>query len=164
MADESKDWRDGRKGVLTAILVPSFYFMDWVLVAASASSFALLRQSGVPGWQVWLLFWGANLLISGAVVLFHNRSGIDITLMQSLRGLIDRAAGRSKWTGLALETAIFIRLLLWDGPCQLLIFFQQRLSTPGVRVCFLVAASAFQMLVWTGLYALGYESISELVQ
>lgn len=162
MADGSRWRRENHRGVLTAVLAPSFYLMDWVLVAATASTFAWLRHSGVPGWQIWLLFWALNLMISGSVVLFHNRTGIDLTLMESLRGLIGRVAGRSKPMGLVLETVIFIRLLIWDGPCQLLIFFQQRLKTPRTRGCFLVAASGVQMLVWAGVYGLGYESIRGL--
>lgn len=162
MADETSCRRKTRKGVLTAILAPSFYCMEWLLIAATASTFAFLRHHGLPEWQIWLLFWAANLVISGGVVLLHNRSGIDLTLMQSLRGLIDLAAARSKSAGLVLETAAFIRLLVWDGPCQLLIFFQRRLTTTGARVGFLVAASAIQMLIWTALYALGYAGIGEL--
>jgi hypothetical protein len=162
MEVEASCWRKTRKGVLTAILAPSFYLMEWLLIAATASAFAFLKHHGMPEWQIWLLFWAANLLISGGVVLFHNRSGIDLTLMQSLRDLIDLAATRSKWTGLVLETAAFIRLLVWDGPCQLLIFFQQRLTTTGAKVGFLVASSAIQMLIWTAFYALGYAGVSEL--
>jgi len=155
--------RAARKRLATVVLVPSFYFIEWLLVAATASVFVLLRQYGLSDREIWLLFWVANLAISGALVVGNDRLGIDITLMQTLRKLVAAATSRAKWVGLPLEAAVFIRLLIWDGPCQLLIFFRERLPSRTVRVCFFVAASGLQMFVWANIYALGYEGFLQLI-
>jgi hypothetical protein len=155
--------RDAQKRLATVVLVPSFYFIEWLLVAATASVFVLLRHHGLSDRQIWLLFWVANVAISGAVVLCNDRLGIDITLMQTLRKLVDAATRRAKWVGLPLEAALFVRLLIWDGPCQLLIFFRERLPSRTVRVCFFVVAGGLQMFVWARIYALGYEGFLQLI-
>jgi hypothetical protein len=113
--------------------------------------------------EIWLLFWVANLAISWALVVGNDRLGIDITFMQTLRKLVAAATNRAKWVGLPLEAAVFIRLLIWDGPCQLLIFFRDRLPSRIVRVFFFVAASGLQMFVWARIYALGYEGFLQLI-
>lgn len=155
--------RNDRRGWAMAVLVPSFYFIEWLLVAATASVFVLLREHGLPDRQIWLLFWVANLAASGAAVLCNDRLGVDITLMQTLRRAVDAATRRARWVGLPLEAALFVRLLIWDGPCQMLIFFRQRLPSRSIRVSFFVAASGLQMFVWARIYALGYEGVLELL-
>jgi hypothetical protein len=103
------------------------------------------------------------MLISGAFILGNDRLQVDITLMQSLRNLVTATLRRSLWLGLLLEALVFLRLLLWDGPCQLLIFFRPRLTSKTRRFCLFVGASGLQMLVWIKIYDLGYEGVSELL-
>jgi len=155
--------RDARKRLATVVLVPSFYFIEWLLVAVTASVFVLLRHHGLSDGQIWLLFWVANLAVSGALVVGNDRLGIDITLMQTLRKGVAAVTSRAKWVGLPLEAAIFVRLLIWDGPCQLLIFFRERLPSRTVRVCFFVVACGLQMFVWARIYAVGYEGFLQLI-
>lgn len=151
-----------RAGLLLATLVPSFYLAEWLLVAASAALFAWLRLKGLSTGQIWLLLWLGNLTLSCLFILGNDRLRVDITLMQGLRTLTEAATRRAPRFGLALELAICIRLLLWDGPCQLLIFCRRRLPSRPAQVAFLVAASGLQMLVWARLYAWGYAGIGDL--
>lgn len=103
------------------------------------------------------------MLISAALIFGNDRLRMDITLMQSLRTLVTATLRRSRWLGLLLEVLLFLRLLLWDGPCQLLIFFRPRLASKPSRLGLFVTASGLQMLVWISIYELGYESVSELL-
>jgi hypothetical protein len=103
------------------------------------------------------------MLISAVFIFGNDRLQLDITLMQSLRNLVGAALHRSRRLGLLLEALLFVRLLLWDGPCQLLIFFRPRLTSKPSRLGLFVAASGLQMLVWISIYDLGYESVSELL-
>jgi hypothetical protein len=103
------------------------------------------------------------MLISAALIFGNDRLRMDITLMQSLRNLVTATLRRSRWLGLLLEALLFLRLLLWDGPCQLLIFFRSRLASQTGQICLFVTASGLQMLVWTRIYDLGYESVTELL-
>jgi len=156
--------RISRKTVATAVLVPSFYFLEWALVAATASVFALFKYHGLSDGTIWLILWGGNLTVSGLVILANDRLGVDLTLMQSLRNLITATTQKTKWFGWILEAALFFRLLIWDGPCQLLIFFRERLSSRPIRILFFIFSSGFQMFVWAKLYSLGYEGIADLVK
>jgi len=152
-----------RSGLLLATLVPSFYLAEWLLVAATASSFTWFRIQGYSNEQIWLLFWVANLLISAAFITCNDLLGVDITLMQGLRKLTTATLRRSIGIGILFECTIFIRLLLWDGPCQLLIYWRARLPSAMLQVAFLIVASGIQMFVWAQIYALGYDGIGELL-
>lgn len=152
-----------RSGWWLAVLVPSFYLAEWLLAGATATLFSFLKYQGLPLRQIWLIFWGANLIVSAAILLGNDRLQLDITLMQTLRRVVTATQRRSRRLGLLLEAALFLRLLLWNGACQLLIFFRARLALKTQRFCLFVAASGLQMLVWTKIYDLGYESVAELV-
>ena len=151
------------KGLLLATLVPSFYLAEWLLVATTASSFTWFRIQGYSNEQIWLLFWVANLLISVAFITCNDLLGVDITLMQGLRKLTTATLRRSICFGILLELAVFIRLLLWDGPCQLLIYWRARLPSTPHQIIFLIVASGIQMFVWARIYALGYDGIGDLL-
>lgn len=152
-----------RQGLWLAFLVPSFYLAEWLLAGVAAAFFSFLKFRGLSPVRIWLLLWGANMLISAVLIFGNDRLRMDITLMQSLRNLVTAALRRSRWLGLLLEVLLFLRLLLWDGPCQLLIFFRPRLASQTGRLCLFVTASGLQMLVWIKIYDLGYESVTELL-
>jgi hypothetical protein len=156
-----RDLLSRRRHLLTAAAVPSFYLAEWLLVAASASVFSLLRLRGLADREIWLVLWAANLAISGTLVRCNDLLRVDMTLMQGLRKLTDAAIHKTGGFGRLLELVIFVRLLLWDGPCQLLIFFRNRLPSPLLRVGFFVAASGLQMFLWAQIYELGYQGITD---
>lgn len=149
--------------LLLATLVPSFYLAEWLLVAATASIFSWLRHLGTSQQLIWLLFWAGNLIVSAAFILCNDLLRVDITLMQGLRKLTEATSRRASWFGLLLEVGLFVRLLLWDGPCQLLIYFRSRLPSVSLQITLLIIASGIQMFVWTKLYLLGYDGIGELL-
>ena len=146
-----------------AVLVPSFYLTEWLLVSLSAAVYAGLRSQGLSTQAIWLLLWAANLAISGGFVLCNDRWQVDLTLMEGLRRLINATGCRRHWLGRSLEIAIFVRLLIWDGPCQLLIFFRERLPSRAARMGFFIATSGLQMLLWSQLYAVGYDHLGALL-
>jgi hypothetical protein len=163
MADlPAPDRRHAR--LLTATLAPSFYLTEWLLVAATASAFAWLRARGWSEREIWLLFWGANLLVSGGLILCNDLLRIDLTLMRGLRRLTETARRHNRWVGLVLEGAVCVRLLFWDGPCQLLIYCRQRLPSGLAQTAFCALASAIQTFVWTKVFILGGDGLGVLLQ
>ena len=152
------------KLLLTAILAPSFYALEWALLGVTAALVTFLKYRGLSDVTIWQVLWGLNLLFSGAVVLFNDRFQIDITLMEAIRRFTNRASGKSRWLGWFMEVIILVRLLLWDGPCQILIYFRERLPSLTLRIFLFVGASGFQMFIWAKLYSLGYESIGDLLK
>ena len=157
-----RSYASGAAVLTTALMARAgAFFVLPALIAVAFFSF--LKLSGHSPGRIWLILWGANMLISAAFILGNDRLRVDITLMQGLRNLVTAALRRSRRLGLLLEALLFVRLLLWDGPCQLLIFFRPRLASKAGRLCLFTAASGLQMLVWTAIYELGFESVAELL-
>lgn len=152
------------KLLLTAILAPSFYAMEWALVGITAGLVTFLKYRGFSDIFIWLVLWGLNLLFSLGVVLFNDRCNIDIILMKTVRALTTKAAQKSHWLGWLMELVVLVRLLFWDGPCQILIYFRERLSSKPLRVSLFVGSSGVQMFIWAKLYSLGYESVGDLLK
>ena len=153
-----------RKGIATAIFVPSLYATEWFLVAVTAAIVSLLKHYRLTDTSIWFILWGLNLMVSGAVIVFGDKIKIDITLMQSLRKLSNAITKRTKVIGILLEFCIVLRLLLWDGSAHMLIFFRERIPSNLLRACLFIFASGFQMFVWAKLYILGYDSVAGLLQ
>ena len=153
-----------RSRLLLATLAPSFYLAEWLLVAFSASAFAWLTYHGLSTAQIWLLFWIGNLAVSTGFLACNDRLLVDITLMQALRKWTEITAGRNPGFGRALEAAVCVRLLLWEGPCQLVIYLRRRLPSPAWQLPLLVVSSGIQMLVWTQVFALGCNGIGDLLR
>lgn len=153
-----------KRWTLTVILAPSFYALEWGLVGVTAGLVTFLKYRGLSDMSVWLVLWGLNLLFSAAVVLFNDHFRIDLTLMEALRQLTTTAFNKSRWTGYLMELTVFVRLLLWDGASQLLIYFRERLPSRALRGGFFLTASGLQMFIWAKLYSLGYEGIGDILK
>jgi hypothetical protein len=153
-----------KKGAATAILFPSFRLIEWLLVAATATIFSLFKYYGLTEISIWLILWALNLILSGSVILFNDYIKVDITLMQTARKFINALIERKKMAGYFLELAVVLRLLLWDGPDQLFIFFRQRLRSKVIQAFFFITSSGVQMFVWAKIYSYGYDGISDLVK
>ena len=96
---ESQTAATRRSRLLLAALVPSFYCIEWLLVAVSASLFAWLKYRGLGVEQIWLLFWAGNLAVSAAFLACNDRLQVDFTLMQALRRGTEMATGRCPGSG-----------------------------------------------------------------
>jgi hypothetical protein len=153
-----------KKGAATVVLVPSLRFLDWLLVGASMTLFSALKYKGLNDRLIWLILWMLNMFLSGAVVLFNDMIKVDITLMQTLRKAVNVIISRSRTIGYVTEAIIVGRLLVWDGPDQLIIFFRDRLRSKLVILLFFVISSGIQMFIWTKIYNYGYDGISDLIK
>jgi len=153
-----------KKGAATVVLVPSLRFLDWILVGASITLFSALKFKGLNDLSIWLVLWILNMLLSGAVVLFNDRIKVDLTLMQTLRKAVNTLISKSRTIGYIAEAVIVMRLLVWDGPDQLIIFLRDRLgSGPVILLCFVIS-SGFQMFLWATLYGYGYDGITDALK
>ena len=140
LPDGTPDAAVSTRLVLTGVLVPSFYAFDWVLVGITAGLVSLLVVAGLGERGIWLILWGCNIILSAGIVLFGDRLGVDLTMMQSLRRVTDLIHARSKRAGWICEAALIVRLLLWDGPAFLLIFIRRRVSSESLGSSILVPA------------------------
>ena len=122
----------------------------------------VLRKYNVQDSLIFVILWAGNMLVSGMVVYIGRKTRTDLTLMEGLRRLIDKTIERSKKIGLLIEAVLFIRLIIWDGADQFIIFFDKRLKSSLAKVAVFVLVSGIQMAIWTVLFIKGYESLSEL--
>lgn len=152
-----------RSRLLLAALVPTFYLTEWLLLAVSATLFGWLKLQGLSTTEIWLAFWAGNLALACFFIRCNDRLGVDITLMQALRRWTEFSGNRTPWVGGLLEGAICVRLLLWEGPCQLLIYLRRRLTSRAAQLALLVAASGLQMFIWVQVYTLGCGGITDLI-
>jgi hypothetical protein len=153
-----------KRGAATAILFPSFRFLEWLLVAVTATIFSLFKYYGLTDYSIWLILWALNLILSGSVILFNDYIKVDITLMQTTRKFINALIERKRIAGYFLEFSVVLRLLLWDGPDQLFIFFRERLNLKVIQLCFFIISSGIQMFVWAKIYGYGYDGVSEIIK
>lgn len=149
---------------LLAVLAPSFYAMEWGLVGATSGLVAYLKYHSITDSTIWLVLWGLNLLFSAFVVFTNDQLRVDFTFMESIRNFTTAAANRSKIAGAIIEIAVFLRLLLWDGASQLLLYFRVRLPSKSLRLLFFVGSSGVQMFIWAKLYSLGYDSVADAIK
>lgn len=153
-----------KKGVATMVLVPSLRFLDWLLVGASITLFSAFKFKGLNDLSIWLVLWILNMLLSGTVIFFNDRSKVDLTLMQTLRKAVNTLISKSRTIGYITEAVIVMRLLVWDGPDQLIIFLRNRLgSGPVILFCFVIS-SGFQMFIWATLYGYGYDGVADALK
>lgn len=153
-----------KAGAVTAAVVPTFRFADWVLEGLIVALFAMMRHQGFAERSIWIVLWGINLMLSGAVLVLNDSAQIDITLMQTQRKIVNAFIRKKRWFGHFLEVVMAGRLLFWDGPDSLIIFFRQHMKSNAVLLFVLFASSGLQMYVWTKIYWFGYEGISDVVK
>lgn len=153
-----------RKGIWTAILFPAVQWVDWLLVGVTAMLVVFLKSIDFSDLAVFAVLWVGNVLVSWSVVFANDKTGIDLTLMQGLRRLVDATTERSRFFGIICEAVVLVRLTIWDGPDQLFIYFRKHLpQSTAFRVSFFLGASGVQMAIWTLLYVSGYEEITQLI-
>jgi len=152
-----------KKWHLTAVLAPLVYWMDWYLAGAALGLVALMISFGCGFWTIFMTLWIGNMILSGAVVLLNDRTGVDVTLMEGARKFAGKIAEKSWIVGLAAEVLWVVKIIFWDGPDQTLIFMRSRIPSRVGQTALFVTAAAVQMLVWTKIYVAGYDGVLELI-
>lgn len=150
------------KGLEVGLLFGALNILDYTLVGVTAVIVGFLRYHELSEVQIFLILWIGNMILSGTTVYAQRKTGIDMTLMEGLRRVVNAAIEKNRTKGLLLESLIITRLIIWNGPDQFILFFHERIVTRGGKAAMFVFASAIQMAVWTGLYSIGYDSFTEL--
>ncbi len=151
-----------KRGIVLSLAVPAFRWFDWLLVGLTQILVAFLIQLGLSYGLIFLLLWTGNIALNWSIVAINDKTKIDFTLMEGLRRLINAALEKSRLTGRILEAIILIRLIIWDGSDNVVIFFRHKLDNFYLRLATFIVVSGVQMGVWTTLYVLGYHSFSQL--
>jgi hypothetical protein len=137
---------------------------DWGLSILTGMFVGFMRFIEKPFWEIFLIVWFANILISWFFVYISDKTEIDITLMEGARNSVDVLYRKSKILGILAGLAISVKIIFWNGPDSFIIFIRRSISTRAFKIAIFIATSAFQMSIWVALYTLGYESIWALIK
>lgn len=137
---------------------------DWGISIATAGFVSAMRYYEYSYLAIFLMVWGANLLISWMFVLASDKTELDFTLMEGARNSVEVLYRKSRISGILLALAISVKIVFWNGPDSFIIFVRKSLNSRAKKIATFIGASALQMLIWVGLFALGYESIWVLIR
>lgn len=153
-----------KRGFSMALIVPAIRWSEYMIMGATATLVAILKAWGLAELSIFFIIWIGNLIISASIVKFNDSTEVDVTLMESLRRLVDAAFQRSKFAGVVIEILVLIRLIIWDGAPYFIIFFRKRLEKKSTQLMLFITVSFVQMAVWTLLYSRGYDGFSDLLK
>jgi len=151
-----------KRGLSMLLIVPAIRWGEWLLLGATGTAVAALKVWGVGDVSIFFILWAGNMAIEYGLIAFNESTDVDVTLMEGLRRLVDKAFEKSLIFGIMIECLVVARLIIWDGAAYFIIFFEKRLTKKSVKICMFVFSCGLQMAVWTVLYLYGYESFSEL--
>lgn len=154
----AESWQEmKKKGLKLALIVPAVRWIDWVAVGVTGSLVVFLKEYGFSDMSIFLVLWGGNVAYSGIVVFINDTTKTDILLMEALRRMINALIAKSRRWGYVIETVILVRLIVWDGPDNFVLFFRERLATWKQQAIVLVLTAGIQMALWTAVYVAGYQ-------
>ena len=156
-----------KKGSVTAIGGVIYYFAEYLLMVIAAAIVATLRYYNWSVLEIFLLLWPGNILVGYLIIKANDGSEVDFTFFQGYSRLVtkfqlNRQISRILSGFIAIPVMVF--LIFWQGAGPIIIFLKTRKNIPGgVVASILIVVSGVQMVVWTWLYVLGYEGISDLI-
>ncbi len=162
---KGKSVEEGAQNVVKKGVGKTLYELsDWGISIATAGFVGTMRYYGYSYLAIFLMVWGANLIISWIFVLANDKTELDFTLMEGARGAVEVLYQKSRIAGIILALAISTKIIFWNGPDSFIIFVRKSLDSRSKKIATFVGASALQMAIWVGLFTLGYESIWALVK
>lgn len=141
-----------------------FRLYEWVMFSATIATVSTLKYFGVSETLIFLILWAINMCLGFSEVFLYNKTRVDFTLAAGYRRSVDSVIGLSIIVGIVLEIACAVKLLIWDGVSQLLIFMEKRIGSLIPRFIVFVTGSFAQMAFWTYLLSRGYDSLAPAVR
>lgn len=161
-ASESSDLV--KKGGLAVTGRVIYYFADYGLLAFTAAFVGFLRYYNWRIFEIFVLLWAGNIVVSWVIIWINRRLRIDFTFCEGYSRLATRIAQNRSSVRYAIAVPL-VPLIFWYGPGPLIIFLQTgRKFAEWTLAVILVSASGLQMIVWTWIYVMGYEGFSHLVR
>jgi hypothetical protein len=155
----------GKKGMHTGVAAVLFSAYHYgIMMPVAIGIVAVLNFRGLSYEMIFVIMWALNALNGWIVTIKVNDwSKKDPTLLEGMRRVVDAVTNKSRISGIFLEAYWLIRLVIWDGPGELIIFLRPRIGKHKMlaMIIFLIAAG-LQMLLWTIVYIKGYDSLSQL--
>lgn len=157
-----------KKGFVTGAGAGIYWLFDYLLVPITTGVVALLLFLGLNWIEIFLLLWLGNIFLSWAIIRASDSLKIDFTLFAGYSRLLPAfSVKRSIYRVLAaiLTAPVLMLIIIWQGAAPVIIFLKEhRHLSKWLTALLLIAVSAVQMAVWTKLYILGLDSLSDLAK
>lgn len=156
---------DGSKKVAeTTARRIAYAIADYWLVALSAVLIVAMKASGYEFLHLFLAMWAFDVIVAATFVAIWQRTGKDLTLGEDYRRAADVIYQKSRVIGILSFLTVIVKASFWDGPEHIVIFFRKEIRTEARMALSLIVLTAIQSILWTTIYSLGYDSISELAR
>jgi hypothetical protein len=141
-----------------AILYSIYHYMIAMMIAATVV--ISLKSLGYSFWIIVIIMWALNTLNGLLVLAINYKSNIDLTLYTGLGRIIHVLTTKNKLLGILTETFFIIKLIIWDGPGELVIFLRPKTMNKSLLATIFLFAAGFQMIPWVLIYSKSYENLT----
>lgn len=136
----------------------------WLMIASGAFIIVMDQRFGYGPIGLFLLMWAFDLVVAFAFVILWKSTGKDVTLGMGYRRAVDTIHNGSQIAGYLAFAIVTIKAAFWDGPEHIVIFFHREIQTM-VRMGFvLLVLTAIQAAIWTPIYVLGFDTLTDLYE
>lgn len=140
-----------------------YFAMDYGLVLLSVALVVAMKSAGIPFSWIFVAMWVFDFVAAGAFVVSYEKTGKDLSLGVDLRRAVDTVRGKSRYAGYVALGIVLIQAVVWTGPEQIVIFFRKEIGTIPRVVLVLLLLTAAQAIIYSALYALGYDLVGAVL-
>ena len=154
--------KKGREKKMAAGVV-AFRGSVWLIVFATFSLITFLRKLGLSYFLIFLIFWMGNMILTVCVIKANKITKIDFTSMEGSRNLLRKAQEKSKLLGYLAEAWLFFWLLIYSGPEQFIIFFEERFSSITMKILVFILVTLCYSAIWSLVFVKGADGFWDLM-
>lgn len=138
---------------------------DYILTGLTASLVTFLKYNNVSEMNIFFILWTIGVIISTVLIKIDQNALHDFTLSKALRDSISATYVESKTLGIFVLVLSLIKIVFWDGPERVVMFFGEEISgRRKIELVVVILFSGIQMGAWTALYAAGYDSATDFLK
>ena len=163
LQEEESIEEKGKKVAVTTARRVAYAVADYWLAVLEMVLIVTMKAYGYEFLYIFLATWAFGVIVAGIFVVIWQRTGNDLTLGEDYRRAVDVIILQSRFAGMLSIGGVLIKASFWDGPEHIVIFFQKEIKTEARIALALLVLTVSQAILWTTIYSLGYDSISELV-
>lgn len=141
-----------------AILYSIYHYMIAMVIAATIV--ISLKSLGYSFWIIVIIMWTLNALNGLLVLIISYKSDIDLTLYAGLARIVDVLTTKKNILGILTEIFFVIKLIIWDGPGELVIFLRPKIRSKKLVIIIFLFSAGFQMIPWVLIYSKSYDSLT----
>lgn len=140
----------------------TYLVADYGLTAVAAALVLGMKALGYNFLPTFLALWAFDIIVAAAFVVVWHRTGVDLSLGEDFRRAADVIHAKSRIAGMLAFALVVAQATVWSGPEQVVIFFRREIGSRARIALVLLVLTGMQAAFWAVVYALGYESASEL--